>query len=204
MAALPEHNDAYLYGAGNLKLGTVIYEDMAEKTRTAFNAKNPPGEAREKALIRLGVRARKRIEEGLPALGKVQGAVKRASAKGYLKALDTGRLKVRSAHAALNTLLQGGGAVLMKKALVVFVDKLFADGWTLESALTGVLRSPSGAYLGFAANVHDEVQFETDPEIAEEIGKTMAWAIQQAGVEFSLRCPMAGAYQVGETWADSH
>lgn len=194
---------AYLYGAGNLKLGTVIYEDMTEERRTAFNAKHPPGRAREKALANLGGRARKRIEEGLPALGKVQDAVKRASAKGYLKSIDGGVLKVRSAHSALNTLLQGGGAVLMKKALVLFVDEQLVRGWAADP-MKGVLASPEGHHLGFVANIHDEFQMEVSEEVAGEIAKLAEWSIAEAGRVFDLRCPMTGKAQVGLTWADSH
>ena len=195
---------AYLYGAGNLKIGTVIYDDYTDAQRTRFNEKYPPGEDREKALIRLGMRARKRIEEGLPALGKVQEAVKKAASRGYLKTFDGGSLRVRSAHAALNTLLQGGGAVLMKKALVLFVDELLAEGWTFDP-LTGIGTGPSpGLYLGFVANIHDEVQMEVSSNIAAQAGQRFAAAITKAGEDFGLRCPMAGAYQVGTTWADSH
>lgn len=194
---------AYLYGAGNLKLGTIIYDDMTEERRTLFNAKHPPGPSRDKALATLGNKARKRTEEGLPALGKVQEKVKQLAAKGYLKTLDGGLLRVRSAHAALNTILQGGGAILMKKALVLFIDALLAEGWTVHP-LDGVFTSSSGAYLGLVANIHDEFQNETDAEIAEEIGKLAAWAIAEAGRQFNLRCPMAGAYQVGLNWSDSH
>jgi DNA polymerase I len=196
--------DIRLYGAGPLKLGTVIYEDMTEERRMALNVKYPAGDAREKSLKSLGLRAKRRIEEGLPALGAVQKQVAAAARKGYLKTIDGGRLKVRSAHAALNTLLQGGGAVLMKKALVMFVDELGLNGWRLEDPLTGVLRGPAGEYLGFVANIHDEVQMEVDAPIAEYVGKAFARAITEAGVALGLRCPMAGAYQVGDTWADSH
>lgn len=193
---------AYLYGAGALKLGSIIVDDMTEAARTTFYAKHPPGPGRDRAIGRLGSLAKARIEKGLPALGKVQEAVKKAAAKGTLKTIDGGLLRVRSAHSALNTLLQGGGAVLMKKALVILVDKLDEAGWRVDP-LTGVFRS--GPYqLGFVANIHDEFQMEVSEEIAEDIGKAAADAIREAGEVYALRCPMAGAYQVGLTWADSH
>ena len=193
---------AYLYGAGNLKLGSVIYDDMTEKARDNFHVKYPAGSPREKALIRLGLRARKRVEEGLPALGKLQETVKRLASRKYLKTVDGGMLRVRSAHAALNTLLQGGGAVVMKKALVIFYNKLIDLGFIPDS-FTGAL-SRDGEVIGFLANVHDEFQMEVPTHLAETIGQLAADSIRLAGEAYELRCPLAGAYEVGNTWADSH
>ncbi|QXZ53894.1 DNA polymerase [Caulobacter vibrioides] len=101
---------AYLYGAGTLKLGSIVYDDMSEARRSAFNARYEPGTVREKALSRLGMKTKRAIEEGLPALGQLQKLVKSKAKRGYIKSLDGRELHVRSEHAALNTLLQGGGA----------------------------------------------------------------------------------------------
>src|SRR3546814_16418158 len=56
---------AYLYGAGLLKLGMVIYEDFSPEQREAFNAKHEAGQVREKAIAGLGGQAKKRYEAGL-------------------------------------------------------------------------------------------------------------------------------------------
>jgi hypothetical protein len=181
---------AYIYGAGALKLGKIFYEDMTEEWRDAFNSTHPPGSARERALVRLGARGRKRIEERVPALGKLQKSVKKASNK--LRSHDGRLLNVRSDHSKLNTLLQGGGAVVMKKALVIAYDDLLARGWQF------------GREFAFVLNVHDEFQMEADPKHAKEIGQTAAEAIAKAGEAFGLRCPLAGSADVGQTWADTH
>ena len=193
---------AYLYGAGAFKLGTVIVDDMTEAARTKFYGKHKPGSPRERATARLGLRAKKRIEEGLPALGKVQQAVQRAAHKKVLRTVDGGILRVRSAHAALNTLLQGGGAVVLKKALVILADKLEADGWVFNP-LTGVA-DKGGLRFGFVANVHDEWQMECSESCAEEIGKMAADAMREAGEAYNLRCPLAGSFGLGSTWAETH
>lgn len=184
---------AYLYGAGNFKLGTIAYEDMTEEQREAFNAKHPPGAEREKALSQLGARGRTRIEQGLPALGKLQEAVKKAAKQnGYLRSLDGRKLHVRAQHSALNTLLQGGGAVVMKLALVFTYDAYVARGWQ------------HGREYGFVVNVHDEFQVEADTEIAQEVGSIAADAIRRAGEHFGLRCPLSGSSDVGHSWAETH
>lgn len=184
---------AYFYGAGNFKLGTIIYEDMTPTQREAFNKKHPPGAAREKALSNLGARGRSRIEKGIPALGRLVDEVKEtARKKGYLRSLDGRRLHVRAQHSALNTLLQGAGAVVMKQALVFTYDALVARGWQ------------HGREFGFVVNVHDEFQIEADTDIAEEVGAIAASAIRQAGEHFGLRCPLAGSSDTGRTWAETH
>jgi DNA polymerase I-like protein with 3'-5' exonuclease and polymerase domains len=184
---------AYLYGAGDLKLGLTFYEDMDDSWRADFNRKYPTGPARERALMQLGSRGRKKIETGLPALGALQKAVK-STAKNtkQLRSLDGRLLNVRAQHSALNTLLQGGGAVVMKKALVLTYDAFLAEGWKW------------GDEFSFVLNIHDEMQMEANPRYAEKVGITAADAIAEAGTSFDLRCPLSGSADVGQTWADTH
>lgn len=193
---------AYLYGAGLLKLGMVLYEDFMPAQREAFNAKHEAGRAREKAIARLGKKAKERIEEGLPALGTLQALVKKLAARGYLKTLDGGLLKVRSAHSALNALLQGAGAIVMKKALVILFERLLEAGWE-PNLVTGELRRGEDV-MGFVANIHDEFQMEVPEHLADEIGAMGRDAIRDAGIAFNLRCPLAGSFDKGANWASSH
>jgi len=193
---------AYLYGAGLLKLGMVIYEDFTAAQREAFNAKHPAGQKRERAIALLGKRARMRVEEGLPALGELQRKVQRLAKSGFLPTVDGSKLRVRSAHSALNTLLQGGGAIVMKKALVILFNRLLEQGW-VPDLVTGELRRGDDV-MGFVANIHDEFQMEVPEHLAEEIGQMGKDAIRDAGVAFNLRCPLAGSFDKGHNWADSH
>jgi DNA polymerase I-like protein with 3'-5' exonuclease and polymerase domains len=193
---------AYLYGAGLLKLGMVIYEDFSPAQREAFNAKHEAGPAREKAIARLGKQARQRVEEGLPALGQLQAKIKRLAARGYLETVDGGKLKVRSAHSALNTLLQGGGAIVMKKALVILFNRLVEAGW-VPNMVTGELRRGEDV-MGFVANIHDEFQMEVPDHLADEVGEMGKDAIRDAGLAYNLRCPLAGSFDKGRNWAASH
>jgi DNA polymerase I-like protein with 3'-5' exonuclease and polymerase domains len=193
---------AYLYGAGVLKLGMVIYEDFTPEQREAFNAQHKAGKAREDAVKRLGIQARRRVEQGLPALGALQEKIKRLAAKGFLPTLDGGRLKVRSAHSALNTLLQGGGAIVMKKALVILFRNLVEAGW-VPNIVTGALHRGDDV-MGFVVNVHDEYQMEAPHHLADEIGQLGKDAIRLAGEAFALRCPLAGSFDKGRNWAETH
>ena len=170
-AGLPTRDDAktfiyaFLYGAGDAKIGTIV-----------------GGNAQD------GRELKNRFLRNTPSLKKLRERVDRASSKGYLKGLDGRRLYVRSTHASLNTLLQGGGAVVMKDALVTLDD--FKAKWKLHG--------------NFVGNIHDEIQAEVREDHAERFGQLAVSCIQAAGNHFNLRCPLDGEYNVGTSWADTH
>lgn len=196
---------ALIYGAGDFKLGTIVFEDFTDEQKAAFLKKHKSDSARQKALVALGKERRAAIMENLPALGQLVSGVKaRVKATGQLRGLDGRILLVRSEHAALNTLLQSGGAVVMKKALVLLDDALQERGCRpLPPGFNGPFDT-SQVWYEFVANVHDEFQAETTKEFADEFGRMAADAIRRAGEHFGLRCPLAGAFDVGFTWADTH
>lgn len=161
---------AFLYGAGDAKLGSIV------------------GKGRQ-----AGAKLRAKFLAGLPALEKlVRGVKKRAAEKGYLIGLDGRKLHIRSDHAALNTLLQSAGALVMKKALVILDADLQAAGLV------------PGVHYEFLANVHDEWQIEVDEDKAEFVGKTAQAAIRKAGDYFGFRCPLDGEFKIGRNWAETH
>jgi len=177
---------ALLYGAGDYKLGLIAYDDFTAEQRARFNAKYTKKRERAAALKRLGGAKRARLMGNLPALKKLTDAVKRAVlTRGHLRGLDGRLLHVRSEHAALNTLLQSGGAVVMKRALVLLDD-------SLEGGVPAV------------GNIHDEIQMETKHEFAPILGTIAADSIRRAGEHYKLRCPLAGSFNVGANWAETH
>jgi DNA polymerase I-like protein with 3'-5' exonuclease and polymerase domains len=54
------------------------------------------------------------------------------------------------------------------------------------------------------AHVHDEVQFECAPDIADKVGGLAVTAIQEAGLFFNFRCPLDGEYSIGNNWYETH
>lgn len=130
---------------------------------------------------------KKRFLKNLPALNRLISDVQLASEKGFLKGLDKRRIKVRSVHSALNTLLQSSGAIICKRWLVEF-DKL----------LTNV---PSAHQVVW---VHDEVQVECNEEDADRVGELAVQAIVKSGTHFNLRIPLTGEYNVGANWSETH
>jgi len=156
---------AFLYGAGDAKIGTVVGGSAAD-----------------------GARLKQRFLANTPALAGLRERVGRAAARGYLTGLDGRLLRVRSEHAALNTLLQAAGAIVMKKALVLLDE--YAKLWKID--------------YKFIGNIHDEVQAEVAEAQAEKYGWLAVECLKAAGLEFNLRCPLDGEYKVGTTWAETH
>lgn len=172
---------ALIYGAGDAKLGMTIIED-ADKA----------GKPRPKGSpYAIGKAARSRIENNIVGLGKLVRAVQKRTNQGWLRGLDGRKVHIRSAHSALNTLLQSAGALVMKWAMLCF--------WEKE-------RASHGRVYWFCANVHDEQQFEVlaDLGFPEEIGQAFADAITEAGVRLGVRCPLSGSFDVGDNWAETH
>lgn len=167
---------AYLYGASDRKLASISKE-----------AGGP---------LKDGKEIRKRMDEGIDGLGELSEGIQKRAKAGWFKAIDGRKITIRSPHSALNFLLQSCGAVVMKKAAQVFhydlavKKQLVVDG------------QPKG--FSYVANVHDEVQFSSDPDIADVVGQTFASSITEAAVRLGMRCPLSGTYEIGANWKETH
>ncbi len=156
---------AFLYGAGDEKIGSIVGGTSAD-----------------------GKEVKRKFLDNTPALKSLRERVATASKRGYLVGLDGRRIWVRSEHSALNTLLQGAGAIVMKKALTLLDVK--ARVYNCEYKIVG--------------NIHDEIQTEVLDMDAKAFGKLAVKSIQEAGKAFNLNCPLDGEYKIGETWNETH
>ena len=191
-----------LYGAGAEKAGSIWIADwtesgkpMSEWPAWAFEG-NGKGKGPRvlKDVAAIGSVVKRRLLAGIDGFKKLIEAIKtRASERGYLTGIDGRRIRVRSPHAALNTLLQGTGAIIMKRALCL-----------LHEDLTINLKLVHGRDFGYCANVHDEWQIETQERFTKLIGMAGASAITRAGEHFKSRCRLDGAYEIGTNWHETH
>jgi DNA polymerase I-like protein with 3'-5' exonuclease and polymerase domains len=51
---------------------------------------------------------------------------------------------------------------------------------------------------------HDEVQFETKPETAEQLGKIVVEAARKAGEALNFRCEVGAEYKIAKDWYGTH
>ena len=156
---------ALLYGAGDAKLGSVAGGSRAT-----------------------GERLKKRFMSNLPAFANLKTRVASEAAQGWVRGLDGRRLTIRSEHAALNTLLQSAGAIVMKQALITLDN--YGILWGLDYKIVG--------------NIHDEVQSEVKTRDAEKFGRLAVSCLEAAGLHFNLNCKLAGEYKIGTTWSETH
>ena len=140
--------------------------------------------AKEGAVIK------KKFLDATPALSQLITAVQKGADKGFLYGLDKRKIKIRSKHSALNALLQNCGAVLCKQFIVEFNNSL------IKHKLSNKAKQ--------VAWVHDEIQVESDPDVAEQVGKVAVQSIIDAGNFFKFRCPLTGEYHIGKSWAETH
>ena len=156
---------ALIYGAGDAKIGGIIKGNKVE-----------------------GKRLRERFLSRTPSFNSLRKRVDRASQKGYLKGLDGRKITLRHQHAALNSLLQGGGAIVMKRGLVILNNKL----------------NEMGLDYKFVANIHDEWQMEVKEDQSHIIGTLAVESIRETAEYYSMRCPLDAEYKVGGNWSETH
>ncbi len=154
----------FLYGAGAEKIGQIVGGSHHE-----------------------GQQLRNKFLKQLPALKKVIDEVQFQAAKyGSVELLDGRRVPVRSEHAALNTLLQGNGAILSKLWLVLSHRKLHDKG------------------VKFMGWIHDEIQVSSPKDISNRVGLTLVDCAREAGEKLGVRMPIDAEFIVGKSWADTH
>jgi len=156
---------AFLYGAGAEKIGKIV----------------GAGKEQGNSLI-------KRFLSNLPSLKRLREQVEKVSRRGKIKAIDGRYLKVRSPHSALNTLLQGAGAIVCKQWLLHIITRVYNK--KLDAKLV--------------ASVHDEYQFEVANKDVNEFCSITKIAMKETEKTLKLRCPLDNDYKVGVTWAETH
>jgi DNA polymerase-1 len=156
---------ALIYGAGDEKIGKIISGNK-----------------------QTGRKLRERFLSSLPALKSLKQRVERAAKKDYLRGLDGRKIYVRHRHASLNTLLQGGGAIVMKKAMCILQDLINLNTFDAK----------------FVANIHDEWQLQVKESQADCVGRLGVSSIRNAGLHFNMRCPLTGEYKIGGNWSETH
>lgn len=155
---------AWLYGAGVSKIAEVTGKSNKDAAQV-----------------------KKRFLNRLPALSKLIKQVQLSAERGYLLGLDKRHIKIRNSFSALNSLLQGAGAVVCKQWLIEF-DKAIKDFKDVQQVLW----------------VHDEIQIECPKDKAKKIGKLAVECIERTGKHFNLRVPLTGEYKISTNWSGTH
>ena len=156
---------ALVYGCGAAKMGEILGKD-----------------------VKAGKKIISDFMKRTPALKRLIEDVQQKATKGYIKGLDGRQLKIRSAHKALNTLLQSSGALICKQWIIDVHELIHQHNLDCKQV----------------AWVHDEIQIEIRKEHADELGKLAKQAIRNSEKKFNFRCQLDCEYRVGKDWSQTH
>nr|DAR34907.1 MAG TPA: DNA POLYMERASE [Caudoviricetes sp.] len=108
-----------------------------------------------------------------------------------LQALDGRWLFIRAIHKALNSLLQGGGAISMKyvsREAFKQLSKKFVYGRDFAKIL----------------DIHDALNYEIIPQIKDEVNEILIQAFKTASDQLNLARPIKGAPAFGHNQQETH
>tara|TARA_R110002074_G_scaffold394794_1_gene582465 strand:+ start:637 stop:2430 length:1794 start_codon:yes stop_codon:yes gene_type:complete len=129
-------------------------------------------------------------DKAVPAFATLKKNLKTAFGRGYIKALDGRKLKVRSEHRCLSQLLQSAGAIVAKQWVMMTYDQI---------------KHKYGEDTVIVGWIHDEIQVACrTKEIAEDVGSIAGRMAEASGIALSVKIPIGSEYTVGRTWAETH
>ena len=158
-----------------------LYGAGDQKIGLSYDQSLSPNKAKEK-----GAEIRGAYVSAIDGLGDLLSAVRTAGERGSIKSIDGRKISVDSPHKALNYLLQSGAGVIAKRWMVI------------------AHQSDSAIQSHQLAFVHDELQFECVPGMAEHVKFLLELSAVMAGEYYNLRIPIAAEGKIGSTWADVH
>lgn len=156
---------AILYGAGDRKVGSIVGKSTKQ-----------------------GKELKENLFTGIPKFGKLVRTMVEQSHNGYVWGIDGRRIWTRSEHGALNTLLQGGGAVVCKLWMCYIHKRAKAAGLDFQQCV----------------QVHDEYQFEVLKDHTEAFGLVTKAAMKDVEKFLKMKCPLDSEFKIGLTWAECH
>lgn len=163
---------AFLYGAGDQKIGDIIEGSRED-----------------------GKAIKDRFFESLPMLKDLIERVKEQGEDGYVVGLDGRKLWLRKdgrgrpmTHKALNLLLQGAGATVMKYAMVLLDEAIAEEGLDAWKVI----------------DMHDEGQYDVHPRDVNRVRELMDICVKKAGELLGMNLPLASDSVAGLSWKDTH
>jgi DNA polymerase I-like protein with 3'-5' exonuclease and polymerase domains len=162
---------AFIYGGGDAKLGKISGGSRAT-----------------------GKRLRTRFLKRIPNLEAVIDGTKEEARGGFVEGVDGRRLWMRRKdgnimyHKALNTKLQGNGAIVMK-ATAIFLDRAVKK---------------CGLDVTKVGDFHDEGQAEVHPDHVEKYIELCKESIVKSGTLLNIKVPLEVKCKIGQSWDQTH
>ena len=165
---------AYLFGAGDGKLGQVL----TGKTNAGVGKKS-------KEKFAKGIKGLGELRE---KLAKVWKNTHYTQGDGWFPAIDGRPTFCPAEHQTLNYLLQSMEGISCKAALSYQMSKIKEEGLRAEPRLF----------------YHDESAWQVHPEDADRVGAILKESFAEGPKWFGIECMDGGDYVIGKSYADVH
>ena len=165
---------AYLFGAGDAKLGQVLTG---------------------KSNSRIGKESREKFAKGIKGLQELRDKLGQAwknthysQGDGWFPAVDGRPVFCPAEHQTLNYLLQSMEGISCKAAIAYAMKKIKDEGLNAEPRLF----------------YHDEQAWVASKKDAARVGEILKESFREAPKAFGIECMDGGDYIIGESYADVH
>jgi DNA polymerase I-like protein with 3'-5' exonuclease and polymerase domains len=163
---------AHNYGAGDPLLGAIVLPTGTEVEQRA-----------------VGAQLRKDFQSRVAGIGDLIRDLKQTvRTREYIRGLDGRLLYPRNQNNALNTTLQGAGAVVVK----VITNLACKD-----------IRN-AGLDAKLVLHVHDELQFLVREDHTDKVVEILDRAVPDSGEILKLKLPLEGECKIGLNWMETH
>jgi DNA polymerase I-like protein with 3'-5' exonuclease and polymerase domains len=126
--------------------------------------------------------------DAIEGLDILLAAIKSASERGFVHSIDQRKILLDSPHKALNYLLQSGAGCVAKQWMLINNDHI----------------NEMQLCCSQLAFVHDELQFECDPDHAKDLCSSLVLSSTEAGEYYNMRVRIDAEATTGTNWSETH
>ena len=142
----------------------------------------------DRAAKSKGKEIREAFVSAIDGLAELLKATKEEASSGRIQSIDGRSILVDSPHKALNYLLQSGAGVIAKRWVVINQHNI----------------KQLGLCASQLAFIHDEIQFECNPDHATDLSASLVLSSAEAGEYYKLKVPITAEAKIGDNWAEVH
>ena len=189
-------NFAYKFGAQHKKLGTIAglvgnkAVELGAKIEKALDEVFTAQKFLHLELLKEWKTTAKEYNTYKWVEGKRKSV--KAYKDGYLKGLDGRPVFIKKEKDLLVYKVQSDEAIMFQKALILFHDKCKEGGLVNQRDYWQLTL------------YHDEIQVETKPEFADQVGRYASESIAESAEFFGSLLPQEGEYEIGQNWHGTH
>lgn len=206
---------ATVYGCGATKLGNMLWDGsdfeytqaeyiqakatLLKKAKTINGKlclpfdKNQYEEMTENAILAAiyGQQVLAKLRDGLKGYKEFSEWAAKSIVNNHITALDGRKLFITEPHKVLNLYIQSAGAIYMKYLLCNIEKELSSKYKYTEDYM-------------YVSNIHDALNIECRPEIAEDICETLKKQCKATSEQLGFKYPLKGNPAIGKSQWDTH